>query len=406
MVSEVLAVIPARGGSKGIPRKNIRDFAGWPLIAWSIAAARHAAGVKRVILSTDDEEIASVAREYGAETPFLRPAEFAQDNTTDLPVFEHALRWLAEHEGYRPDVVVQLRPTSPVRPPGLVDEALRILVEHPDADSVRGVVPAGQNPHKMWRLSGDGPMQNLLDVPGLPEPYNAPRQSLPPIHWQTGHVDAIRSATILEGGSMSGRVIYPLLIDPRYTVDIDNLQDWARYEHLVETGGLEMVRPDGRVPRPMPREIQLIVTDFDGVLTDGRVWVDENGREMVVASRADSMRIRALREKGIEVIVLSSEVNPVVAARARKMGIAALQGVELGEKGEVLRKHLDRHGLDPARVVYLGNDFNDLPCFEVAGWSVAVADAYPEVRRRADHVLKTQGGFGALRELCDLILRA
>jgi len=406
MVSEVLAVIPARGGSKGIPRKNLRSFAGWPLIAWSIAAARQAVSVKRVILTTDDEEIAAVGREYGAETPFLRPSEYAQDLTTDLPVFEHALRWLAEHEGYRPDAVVQLRPTSPIRPPGMVDEAVRILMEHPDADSVRGVVPAGQNPHKMWRISESGPMKNLLDVPDLPEPYNAPRQSLPPIYWQTGHIDAIRTSTILEGGSMSGGVIYPLLIDPRYTVDIDNLQDWARYEHLVETGGLEMVRLGGRLRRPMPRDVQLIVTDFDGVLTDGRVWVDENGREMVAASRSDSMRIRELRERGIQVVILSSEVNPVVAARARKMGITALQGVDLREKGEALRKYLEHNGLDPARVVFLGNDFNDLPCFEVAGWGVAVADSYPEILQSADHVLNTRGGFGALRELCDLILRA
>ncbi len=118
-MTEILALIPARGGSKGIPRKNIRSFAGYPLIAWSIAAAKQSELVTRVIVSTDDEEIAAVARECGAETPFLRPAEFAQDNTTDLPVFEHALQWLEENEGYQPEIVVQLRPTSPIRPRGL-----------------------------------------------------------------------------------------------------------------------------------------------------------------------------------------------------------------------------------------------------------------------------------------------
>jgi CMP-N-acetylneuraminic acid synthetase len=117
-MTEVLALIPARGGSKGIPRKNIRDFSGYPLIAWSIAAAKQSELVTRVIVSTDDEEIAAVARAWGAETPFLRPAEFAEDKTTDLPVFVHALAWLAENENYRPDVVVQLRPTSPIRPSG------------------------------------------------------------------------------------------------------------------------------------------------------------------------------------------------------------------------------------------------------------------------------------------------
>src|SRR5689334_22636780 len=155
MNPEILALIPARGGSKGIPRKNIRLFSGSPLIAWSIAAARQSESVTRVIVSTDDEEIAAVARAWGAETPFLRPAEFSQDKTTDLPVFEHALKWLAENENYDPDVVIQLRPTSPIRPKTMVDEAVRILLEHADADSVRGVVPAGQNPHKMWILSPD-----------------------------------------------------------------------------------------------------------------------------------------------------------------------------------------------------------------------------------------------------------
>jgi N-acylneuraminate cytidylyltransferase len=403
-MTEILALIPARGGSKGIPRKNIRDFAGYPLIAWSIAAAQQAASVTRVIVSTDDEQIAAVARRFGAETPFLRPAAFAQDNTTDLPVFEHALEWLAEHEGYQPDVVVQLRPTSPIRPRGLVDEAVRILLAHPDADSVRGVVPAGQNPHKMWRLpEGEhGPMTNLLDVDGIKEPYNAPRQSLPPVYWQTGHIDAIRTATILNG-SMSGKTIYPFIIDPRYTVDIDNLQDWARYEHLVATGGLDMVWA-GRARRPMPSTVKLIVSDFDGVITDNRVWTDENGRETVAASRSDSMRIRELRERGIEIVILSSEPNPVVRARAEKMGVEAIQGIELRGKGEALKKLLAEKNVDAANVVYIGNDLNDLPCFEIVGWAVAVADAYPEVLRAADYVLTRPGGHGALRELCELVL--
>ncbi|MGE5462296.1 MAG: cytidylyltransferase domain-containing protein, partial [Syntrophothermus sp.] len=206
-MTEILALIPARGGSKGIPRKNIRNFAGYPLIAWSIAAARQSELVTRVIVSTDDAEIASVAREGGAETPFLRPAELAQDQTTDLPVFEHALQWLEENEGYRPEIVVQLRPTSPIRPKGMIDNAIRLLLAHVDADSVRGVVPAGQNPFKMWRFSGaDQPLTPLLEVPGIAEPYNAPRQILPPVYWQTGHIDAIRASTIRDKKSLTGNV--------------------------------------------------------------------------------------------------------------------------------------------------------------------------------------------------------
>ncbi len=403
-MTEVLALIPARGGSKGIPRKNIRSFAGWPLIAWSIAAAQQSKYVTRIIVSTDDEEIAAVARECGAETPFLRPAEFAQDKSTDLPVFEHALAWLAEHEGYHPEVVVQLRPTSPVRPRGLIDDAIQILLDHPDADCVRGVVPSGQNPHKMWRFDDPKqPMKPLLSVDGIAEPYNAPRQILPPTYWQTGHIDAIRVSTILNRHTLTGDVIYPLVIDSKYTVDIDTLPDWAKYEALVYSG-LEMVSP-GKARRPMPASVKMVVTDFDGVITDGRVWVNGDGVETVAASRADSMRIKQMRAAGIEVMILSSEVDNVVSARARKMGIQAIHGMGLDGKGEVLKNILAEKKLNATEVVYLGNDFNDLPCFDVAGWAVAVADAYPEVLRAADYVLKTNGGFGALRELCDLILQ-
>jgi N-acylneuraminate cytidylyltransferase len=403
-MTETLALIPARGGSKGIPRKNIRSFAGYPLIAWSIAAAKQSALVTRVIVSTDDEEIAAVAREWGAETPFLRPAEFAQDKTTDLPVFEHALKWLEDVEAYRPDVVVQLRPTSPIRPRGMVDDAIRILLEHNDADCARGIVPAGQNPFKMWHFNGEGkPLNPLLEVEGIPEPYNAPRQILPPVYWQTGHIDVIRTSTITQKHSLTGDVIYPLLIDPKYTVDIDNLPDWTKYEALAYSG-LEMVSP-GNPRRAMPETIKLIICDFDGVVTDNLVITDQDGRESVTASRSDSMHIKTLREKGIELMILSSEPNPVVMARAKKMSVEAIHNVGMQNKGRVMREVLEQKNVKAEHVIYLGNDLNDLPCFEIAGWSVAVADAYPEVLREADYVLTKTGGHGAVRELCEMVLK-
>lgn len=403
-MKNILALIPARGGSKGIPRKNIRSFAGYPLIAWSIAAAKQAQLVTRVIVSTDDEEIAAVAREWGAETPFLRPAELAQDKTTDLPVFEHALKWLEETEGYRPEIVIQLRPTSPIRPKTMVDDAIRILQTHADADCARGVVPAAQNPFKMWRFNGEEkPLEQLLEVPGIPEPYNAPRQILPPVYWQTGHVDAIRAATILEKKSLTGDTIYPLTIDPKFTVDIDTPADWAKYEAVIY-GGLEVVSP-GKPRKQMPENVKLILCDFDGVVTDNFVLTDENGKETVSASRSDSMHIKTLREKGVETMILSSEPNPVVLARAKKMGVEAIHGIGMQNKGKVMREVLERKKVRAEDVIYVGNDLNDLPCFEIAGWSVAVADAYPEVIRAADYVLTRRGGRGAIRELCEMVLK-
>jgi YrbI family 3-deoxy-D-manno-octulosonate 8-phosphate phosphatase len=402
---EVLAIVPARGGSKSIPRKNIRPFAGHPLIAYSIAAGLKAETVTRVIVSTDDEEIAQVAREYGAEVPFLRPDDLAQDSTTDFPVFEHALTWLADREGYRPEIVVQLRPTSPVRPPDCVDNAVRLLLEHPEADSVRGVVLSDQDPHKMWRISPEGRMLPLLTIDGLAEPYNTPRQALPVTYWQTGHIDAIRASIIFEKKSLSGDVILPLVLDDQYTVDIDTPTDWQRAEWLVthraHQGGLEMVYP-ACSPRPLPAEPQLVVFDFDGVMTDDRVWTDQDGREMVAASRSDGMGIALLRKAGIDALVLSTESNPVVTARCKKLKLPVLQAV--AQKGQALSDHLDEHQIDQRYVVYLGNDVNDLPCLDMVGCFVAVADAHPRVLAQADLVLTKPGGRGAVRELCDLLL--
>lgn len=399
---EVLAIIPARGGSKGIPRKNIKNFAGHPLIAYSIQAGLSAQTVTRVIVSTDDEEIAAVARQYGAETPFLRPEEFAQDRTLDLPVFQHALDWLEKHEGYRPEIVVQLRPTSPVRPPDLVDRAVQILLERPEADSVRGLVPAGQNPHKMWRLDAtNGRMHNLLDVEGVPEPYNAPRQVLPPVYWQTGHIDAIRPRAF-RAGSMSGDIILPVMIDPAYTVDIDTPKDWLRSEWLVLYSDLDLVFP-GRSRRPLPEQIDLIIFDFDGVMTDNRVWVSEDGHEMVAAYRSDSTGLSRLRKTGVKAVVLSSEVNPVVTARCRKMNLPVYQGI--ADKGEALAGVLRDLDVRPENTIYLGNDINDLPCFPLVACALVVADALPEAKRRADIVLSHNGGHGAVRELCDLLMQ-
>jgi len=400
---EVLAIIPARGGSKGIPRKNIRNFAGSPLIAYSIAAGLQAETVTRVIVSTDDEEIAAVARQWGAETPFLRPAELAQDQTLDLPVFQHALTWLAENENYHPDVVVQLRPTSPVRPRGCVDAAVNLLLDHPEADSVRGVVPSGQNPHKMWRVDPEsGQMKPLMTVEGVAEPFNAPRQALPQTYWQTGHIDAIRPEVILKQNTMSGKTILPLHIDARFTVDIDNPFDWMRYEWLVWHAGLDMVEP-GCTRRPLPEKVALVVFDFDGVMTDNRVWVDKNGREMVAAFRSDSLGAQIMMKAGVPALVLSTERNPVVAARCKKMKMEVVQGVD--DKASALKAILSERGIDPRQVVYLGNDVNDLPCFPLVGCAVVVADAQPAALRQADLVLNRNGGYGAVRELCDLILQ-
>jgi len=236
--SEVLAIVPARGGSKSIPRKNIKLFAGHPLIAYSIAAGLAARSVTRLIVSTDDAEIAEVSHQYGAEVPFLRPAQLAEDDTPDLPVFQHALRWLEEQEGYRPTIVVQLRPTSPLRRVAHIDGAVEALLARPEASAVRTVCVPFQNPFKMWRIGPDGFLQPLLQTE-FEEPYNMPRQQLPEVYWQTGYVDVARAEVIL-AGSMTGSRILPLVVDPSEWVDIDSPADWSMAEQLLATGAIRL----------------------------------------------------------------------------------------------------------------------------------------------------------------------
>lgn len=209
---EILALIPARGGSKSIPRKNLHPIAGRPLIAYSIEHARASRHVTRVVVSTDDDEIAAVAIGCGAEVPFMRPAEFAADASTDLEVFRHALVTLRDQENYSCACIVHLRPTGPVRDPSRIDEAIELFLEHPDADSLRSVTTPQHTPYKMWR-ERDGWLEPLLQVEGIDEPYCQPRQQLPQVYWQNGYIDIVRPATILEMGLMCGRRILPFVMD-------------------------------------------------------------------------------------------------------------------------------------------------------------------------------------------------
>lgn len=399
---EILVLIPARGNSKSIPRKNVREFSGYPLIAYSIAAAKQSNLVTRTIVSTDNEEIAEVARSFGAEVPFIRPDEFAKDDTLDLPVFVHALNWLKENEGYVPEIVIQLRPTSPIRPVTMVDEAIALLINHPDADSVRGVVASDQNPYKMWHIEETGQLSPILELSDIAEPYNTPRQQLPQTYWQTGHIDAIRPDTVLKKQSMTGDVIYPLLISPEYSIDIDTYLDWERAERYIQDKKIEIVSP-GKRQRNFPDRVSLLAMDFDGVFTDNRVWIDKNGHEIVAASRSDGMGIERLKLlTNIQTVVISKETDQVVAARCEKLDISSIQSIE--NKPKILREYLKEKGIPAEECIYVGNDLNDLDCFQVAGFSVVPADAFPQVKQQADLVLKAKGGFGAIRELAEILI--
>jgi CMP-N-acetylneuraminic acid synthetase len=215
-----------RGGSKGLPGKNVKPLGGQPLIAWAVAAGRAAQSVERVFCSTDDEQIAEAARAAGAEVPFRRPAEAASDDATDLDVFDHALGWLAEHEGALPEFFVQLRPTTPFREATWIDAAVARMRADASITCIRSVAPTPLTPYKMWRKAEDGRLSPAMELEGVPEPFNMPRQGLPPIWWHTGQLDIIRTETLLTG-SMTGGNIHALEVPLDSAVDIDTPIDFA-----------------------------------------------------------------------------------------------------------------------------------------------------------------------------------
>lgn len=230
-MSRVYAVVLARGGSKGLPGKNLRPLGGHPLIAWSVAAARASKMVDRIICSTDSEEIAAAARAYGADTPFMRPAELAGDFSTDLEVFDHAVRWLTEN-GERPELLVQLRPTTPLRMPSWIDKSIEMMLADPVITCVRSVTIAEHTPYKMWRKRPDGRLLPLLELEGVPEPFNMPRQKLPPVYWHTGQLDTIRTE-LIEKGTMTGDNIHAIEVETETAVDIDGIRDFRLAETLI-----------------------------------------------------------------------------------------------------------------------------------------------------------------------------
>lgn len=233
----ILAIVPARSGSKGLPRKNIRPLGGKPLLAWIIEAATRSRFITRVICSTDSTEYAAIARRYGAECPFLRPIELASDTATDIQVLTHAVEWLEANENYRSDVVLRLQPTNPTFPTELIDDGIAKLLADPSLDSVRAIASCPKHPFKMWRIRpDDGLIEPFFsaEISGFAEPFNMGRQQLPAVYLQVGVMEVLRRATLMEQRSMAGKRVAPLLVSNElHTVDIDGEVDFLVAEQAL-----------------------------------------------------------------------------------------------------------------------------------------------------------------------------
>lgn len=385
MGEEILAIIPARGGSKGIPRKNVLPLGGKPLIAHTIEAARAARRVTRVVVSTDDDEIADVSLAYGAEV-VRRPPELASDMARSEDALLHVLSSLEAAEDYRPAIIVFLQCTSPLTSAEDIDGTIDALLEG-DADSAVAVTAFH---YFLWKMESEEAVGVNHD-----KKVRLMRQQREPEYLETGAVYALRAQGFLASRHrfFGKTMLHETPAERR--LEIDDPGDFRLAEERLARFRREAASAS------LPSPLAGIVMDFDGVFTDDRVFTDQDGRESVACSRRDGMGIERLRKLDVPMVVISKEKNPVTAARCRKLQLAVHHGIE--DKPTLMRQWLAEQGADAAQVIYVGNDINDLECMRLVGCAVAPRDAHPSALAEADIVLDADGGRGALRLLADMI---
>lgn len=374
---DIVAIIPARGGSKGVPRKNVLSVAGVPLVARAVAAAR-GAGIERVYVSTDDAEIASVARGAGAEV-IERPAEIAGDTASSESAVLHALDALGLEQG----TVAFLQATSPFIPADRLAQGVA-MVASGEFDSA---FSAYETYGFLWAHAEDGHATAVNHDAS----FRPRRQDREPHFMETGAFYVFDAAGFRDAGHRFFGSIGIVEVPENSAIEIDNL-----FEFELAGAIAPLVEQIEAIP------VDAIVTDFDGVHTDDAAYVDSDGRESVRVLRGDGMGVAQLRAAGIPLLILSTETNTVVRTRAEKLRVPVIHGV--GDKAAVLTEWARTNGVDLSRTAYVGNDVNDLAAMALVGWPVAVADARPEVRAAARVVLRARGGHGAVREVIDRVL--
>ncbi|MFJ2767507.1 cytidylyltransferase domain-containing protein [Streptomyces sp. NPDC087300] len=419
-VRRVLAVIPARGGSKGVPAKNLAPVGGVPLVARAIRECLASRLVTDVVVSTDDHVIAEAARAAGAEV-VLRPAAIAGDTATSEAAVLHAMDAHEALHGAAVDVVLLVQCTSPFLTREDIDGVAGAVVEN-GADTAVTVAPFHGF---IWRDAADDATDGAADVAerrtdavggtatlanstrtrggygvNHDKSFRPRRQDRPQDLLETGAAYAMDAAGFRTEKHRFFGHTEPVRTDPARVLEVDDPHDLARARALSPL--FDADRPDGDAALPTAADIDAVVLDFDGTQTDDRVLIDSDGREFVSVHRGDGLGIAALRRSGLDMLILSTEQNPVVAARARKLKLPVLHGID--RKDLALKQWCEEQGIAPERVLYVGNDVNDLPCFALVGWPVAVASAHDVVRGAARAVTTVPGGEGAIREIATWIL--
>lgn len=374
-----VAIIPARGGSKGIIDKNLQSVRGVPLVVRAIRSCLDAHTVEFVYVTTDSERIARVAEAHGARV-IRRPRDLATDESSSEDALIHALDDIPDAT-----TVAFVQATSPFINPRDLDKAIG-MVDSREFDTVF----SGLTDHAFrWEQGQDGWAPLGHDMTNRPR-----RQDLPARVVETGAFYVFSRDKFLAAKSRFHGRVGVVEVVARDALEIDTAAD------------LQLARELGHQSeaKQSPWPLDAIVFDFDGVHTDDHVFVNQDGVETVRVKRGDGLGIGLLKKVGITMLILSTETNPVVLARAQKLGLDAITGQN--DKAATLADWLSKNSLDPTRVAYVGNDVNDKGCLEMVGWPIVVQDAHPDIKLLARLTLESPGGQGAVRELADLVLQA
>ena len=369
----------------GLPGKNVRPFNGTPLVGRSVLAASNSSYVSGVFVSSDAHEILDVAIAFGASA-IVRPADLSNSTASSEAAITDALRQIERDSGSLPDIVVFLQCTSPFTTSAQIDELVgRMIAEN--ADSAFSAV---EDHGFIWDIAEDGSARGITHDQTQPRQR---RQDMTPRYRENGAIYAMRVGPYLASGSrFCGRsILVPTDMPP---LEIDTPDDWAIAELFAASHDKRQASDTVR--------IRALVTDFDGVHTDDKVTISEDGSELVRCSRADGMGVEMLRNKNLHLLILSREQNPVVRARASKLKMSVQHHVQ--DKLPALDAWRQANNLEWSEIAYIGNDINDVECMKACGLSFCPSDAHESARAIAKMVLKRRGGDGAIRELSDHLL--
>jgi len=384
---KIVSIIPARGGSKGIPNKNIIPVADKPLLGWTIEQSINTKSISETYVSTNDDKIAKVARQYGAEV-IPRPEEISGDTSSSESAILHALEYLKEEKGLQPDFVVMLSATSPLRKKDDIDNAINLFIIE-NADSL---ISGSKFEDFLFWENIDGKWESV----NYDYMNRGRRQDRNPQFVENGSIYIFMPEVLKKyNNRIAGKmVLYEM--DFWQTWEIDTSEDIPLTEFYIneKLKGFEYF--DIKL-----EEIDLIALDFDGVMTDNKVLTFQDGSEGIFANRLDGLAISKLNELNIPMVVISTEKNKVVSSRSAKLNLECIQGVN--NKRESLIGYCNKNGFDLKKVLFIGNDINDLEIMKSVGYPLCPADAHESVKNISRFIFSRKGGDGVVRELFDLI---